>query len=173
MDREAQGRGLSLCALGFGQAERQGEANRRGSAEPRGADEGEQFQRIEHARRARRRIETQALGGHGGVGDQDRALGEQVPCVRRTEWGGAFGIGHGGARAGQDDQGWREGQGGGGGVHRWGLAEFARRVRGRCSWFDLWKEDEPLTPRKSRTRVPPPQGGGGSARSDESEGAGL
>jgi hypothetical protein len=77
---------------------------------------------------------ARSLGGHGRMGHEHRAGFEQVAGVRRTDGLGARRVRRGRARAGQDDQGGGEVQGGGrGGVHPLGLAGFGGKRNGNGS----------------------------------------
>ena len=79
--------------------------------------EGEQLQDVEHPGTAGDRVEPQTAGGHRRVGQQHRRAFEQVAGVGRADNLGALGVGHGGARSGQDHERGGELDGGGGESH--------------------------------------------------------
>ena len=69
-------------------------------------------------------------GGHRRVGHKHRPVLEQLAGVRRAQWPRLAAVRRPGARAGQDDKGGRQGEGGSRGVHENPIAGFAWKRNG-------------------------------------------
>ncbi len=118
--RFAQRRGLFDRTGRLGQARRQRQADRGGRAEPGRANEGEELQDIQQARRARRRGQFEPAGRHRRMGDEHRTGFEDIPRLGRAQGPGPKAIGDRAASARRHDKGRRQIQQGGG----WGHAPW-------------------------------------------------